>query len=94
MLLLSFPIIMIAGVLILGITFGPEHQNTLQSMDSLATVFSIQKQFAQAESLYTLVLTIKEKEVGSDHPDIVPSLKNLAGKMTAPNLQYKIMNIP
>jgi len=48
------------------------------SLDGLARLYADQGQFTKAEPLYERVLTIREKALGPEHPDVATSLDGLA----------------
>ena len=57
---------------------GPEHPNTLTSMNSLAGDYYSQGKYAQAEALYSQTLEIQRRVLGPEHPDTLTSMDNLA----------------
>ncbi len=59
-------------------TLGPEHPDTLKSMNSLAIVFYSEGKYAQAEALGSQTLEIRRRVLGSDHPDTLRSMVSLA----------------
>lgn len=59
--------------------FGPDHQNTAQSLNNLALLYQDMGDYARAEPFYRRALKIREKALGPDHPDTARSLNNLAG---------------
>ena len=48
---------------------GPEHPDTLASMNNLANVYRWQGKYAQAEALYSQTLEIRRRVLGPEHPD-------------------------
>ena len=48
------------------------------SLNNLASIYFLQGKFAEAEPLYKRSLTIWEKALGPDHPNVAASLNNLA----------------
>jgi tetratricopeptide (TPR) repeat protein len=48
------------------------------SLNNLASLYYAQGRYADAETLYTRSLAIREKVYGPDHPDVALSLNNLA----------------
>ena len=48
------------------------------SLNNLARLYYLIGKYAQAEPLYVRALAIKEKQLGSNHPDTATSLNNLA----------------
>ena len=49
------------------------------SLNQLATLYRSQGKYNEAEPLITRSLSIKEKQLGENHPDFATSLNNLAG---------------
>jgi tetratricopeptide (TPR) repeat protein len=47
-------------------------------LNNLGDLYNDQGQYAQAEPLFERALTINEKALGPDHPDVATSLENLA----------------
>jgi tetratricopeptide (TPR) repeat protein len=58
---------------------GPEHPDTVQTLNALAVVYHHQGRYSEAEPLYHRVLTTREKVLGPEHPDTAQTLNNLAG---------------
>ena len=58
-------------------TLGPEHPDTLTSVNSLAGLYRAQGRYAEAESLYKRGLADTEKALGPEHPDTLRSVNNL-----------------
>ncbi len=56
---------------------GPEHPNTLKTMNSLASTYAGQAKYAQAESLYSQTLEIARRVLGPEHPDTLRDMNNL-----------------
>ena len=48
------------------------------SLNNLAFLYEFQGSYTEAELLYLRSLSIREKQLGSDHPDVAQSLNNLA----------------
>ncbi len=48
---------------------GPEHPDTAQSLNNLATLYYYEDQFREAAELMRWALTIREKVLGPEHPD-------------------------
>ena len=48
------------------------------SLNNLASLYNDQGDYTKAEPLYKRSLAIREKALGSDHPDVAISLNNLA----------------
>ncbi len=57
---------------------GPEHSDTLMSMNNLAQLYDARGQYDKAEPLNTQVLEIKRRVLGPEHPDTLTSMNNLA----------------
>jgi eukaryotic-like serine/threonine-protein kinase len=56
---------------------GPEHPDTLKSMNSLAVVYWYGGKYPQAEDLHRQTLEIKRRVLGPEHPDTLMSMNNL-----------------
>jgi serine/threonine protein kinase/tetratricopeptide (TPR) repeat protein len=57
---------------------GPEHPDTLASMNNLANSYAALGRHADASELYTRTLTIHSARLGPDHPTTLMSMNNLA----------------
>ena len=57
---------------------GPDHSDTLSSMNNLAGVLHKQGQYAEAEQLYRDVMARRQSTLGPEHPDTLGSINNLA----------------
>jgi tetratricopeptide (TPR) repeat protein len=57
---------------------GPEHPDTLGSLNNLAGLYWNQGQYEQAEPLYQRALATCERVLGPEHPDMAQTLGNLA----------------
>jgi eukaryotic-like serine/threonine-protein kinase len=57
---------------------GPEHPDTLRSMNTLANVYDKEGKYAQAEALNSQTLEIRRRVLGPKHPDTLASMMNLA----------------
>jgi pentatricopeptide repeat protein len=57
---------------------GPEHPDTLQSMNSLAVGLYLEGHYAEAEKLNRDTLDIRRRVLGPEHPDTLKSMNNLA----------------
>ncbi len=55
---------------------GPEHPNTLSTVNNLAILYWTQGKYEQAESLYQRALTTYERVLGPEHPDTVRTREN------------------
>ena len=58
---------------------GPEHPDTLTSVNNLASLYESQGRYGEAEPLYLRALAASEKVLGPEHPDTLGSVNNLAG---------------
>ncbi len=58
--------------------FGPEHPDTLMSMNNLASLYADQGRYGEAEPLYVETLAISTRVLGPEHPDTLMSMNNLA----------------
>ncbi|KAJ5207451.1 FabD/lysophospholipase-like protein [Penicillium cf. griseofulvum] len=74
---------------------GPEHPNTLTSVNNLGLVLNMQGKYAEAEALYRRALQDREKVQGPEHPDTLTSVNNLGfvlnkrGKYTEAEALYR-----
>jgi tetratricopeptide (TPR) repeat protein len=57
---------------------GPEHQDTVTSMNNLAVVLEGQGKYEAAEAMHRRALELSEKVLGPEHPDTLRSMNNLA----------------
>jgi tetratricopeptide (TPR) repeat protein len=57
---------------------GPEHPDTLTSMDNLANIYEDEGKYTQAETLHSQTLEIKRRVLGPEHPSTLESMMNLA----------------
>lgn len=57
---------------------GPEHPDTVASMNKLALIFDNQGNYREAERMHRQILTILEKRLGGEHPTTLTSMFNLA----------------
>ncbi|KAI9867923.1 MAG: hypothetical protein M1813_007745 [Trichoglossum hirsutum] len=55
-----------------------EHPRTLTNMSNLASTYSHQGRFEQAEALQVQVLELRSRVLGKEHPDTLVSMENLA----------------
>jgi tetratricopeptide (TPR) repeat protein len=60
------------------LVLGPEHPDTLGSLNNLAILYRQQGKYEQAEPLYQRALATYERVLGPEHPDTLTSLNNLA----------------
>eukprot|EP00808_Paulinella_micropora_P008031 g47259.t1 len=58
-------------------TLGPEHPDTLTSVNNLGFLLYHQSKLAEAEPLYRRALEGQEKTLGAEHPDTLISFSNL-----------------
>ncbi len=47
---------------------GAEHPYTAMSLNNLATLYRYQGNYVQAEPLYQRVLSMRERQLGAEHP--------------------------
>jgi tetratricopeptide (TPR) repeat protein len=57
---------------------GPEHPETLSSLNSLAVLYQNQGKYERAAPLYQRALTTRERVLGPEYPDTTQTLYNLA----------------
>jgi len=57
--------------------FGPEHQVTLSTRNTLASLMELQKRFDEALSLHRQVLEARRRTLGENHPSVHNSLHNI-----------------
>jgi eukaryotic-like serine/threonine-protein kinase len=57
---------------------GPEHPETLRSLNSLGVVVSSQGHYAEAEKLLRESLDLRRRILGPEHPDTLRSMNDLA----------------
>jgi tetratricopeptide (TPR) repeat protein len=57
---------------------GPEHSDTLSSLNDLALLYADQGKYEQAEPLYQRALETCQRVLGPEHPDTLGYLNNLA----------------
>ncbi len=58
---------------------GPEHPDTLSSVNNLASLHQIQGRYGEAELLYRRALEARARVLGPEHPQTLGSVNNLAG---------------
>ncbi|CAK8720995.1 MAG: CHAT domain-containing protein [Candidatus Electronema aureum] len=74
---------------------GPEHPDTLTSINNLATFYTLQGHYSNAEPLLKQALRLREKVLGRKHPATLTSINNLAtlyksqGRYNEAELLYK-----
>jgi len=57
---------------------GPEHPDTLTSMENLATTYSGQGRYEEGREIKLKVLHLCKKVLGSEYPHTLTSMNNLA----------------
>ena len=57
---------------------GPDHRDTLKSMNNLATSYAALGRYAEALKLHEETLALRKATLGPDHPDTLTSMHNLA----------------
>jgi len=57
---------------------GPDHPDTLKSMNNLATSYAALGRYAEALKLHEETLALRKATLGPDHPDTLTSMHNLA----------------
>ena len=57
---------------------GPEHPDTLSTVNNLATLYTDQGKYELAKPLYQWALETCERVLGLEHPDTAQTLGNLA----------------
>jgi serine/threonine protein kinase len=62
---------------------GPEHRDTLASMDELGMVFNIENRYPEAERLNREVLEIRRRDLGPQNLDTLTSMSHLAKALYA-----------
>jgi serine/threonine protein kinase/Flp pilus assembly protein TadD len=62
---------------------GPDHPDTLTSMNNLAVAYRASGQLAKAVPLYEETLEKRKAKLGPDHPGTLTSMNNLAGAYQA-----------
>lgn len=56
---------------------GPDHPDTLTSMDQLGVLYNYQGRYAQAEALLSQVLAARQRVLGSEHKDTLATMSHL-----------------
>jgi tetratricopeptide (TPR) repeat protein len=54
---------------------GADHLDTLRTVENLETVYQSQGRYKEAKQLYRWALKVNEKELGTDHPDTLQTVK-------------------
>ena len=57
---------------------GEEHPDSLMSMNNLASTYSNQGRWKEAEALEVLVMETRKRVLGEEHPHSLTSMNNLA----------------
>jgi tetratricopeptide (TPR) repeat protein len=58
---------------------GAEHLDVARTLNNLAGVCQMRRQYREAEDLYFRVLAIQESKLGKEHLEIARTFNNLAG---------------
>jgi hypothetical protein len=61
-----------------SVHFGPDHPDTLMSMNNLAVSYRDAGRHAEALKLHEETLPLRRAKLGRDHPDTLWSMNNLA----------------
>lgn len=72
-----------AALMIREGTLGPDHPDTIRSLDNLAMTELALDRLKEAEALLGRVLAAREKALGPDHPDVADALHNLGNACAA-----------
>src|SRR5262249_50203654 len=64
---------------------GPEHPDVALSLDNLASLYTSQDRYTEAEPLYRRALAIREKVLGPQHPAVANNINGLAELYRAQN---------
>jgi tetratricopeptide (TPR) repeat protein/predicted Ser/Thr protein kinase len=59
-------------------TLGPEHPDTLSSMNELGNLYNYEGKYAAAEALLSQVLAARQRLLGSEHKDTLATMSDLA----------------
>ncbi len=57
---------------------GPDHPDTVRSLNALGTIYQALERHEEAQALLRRALAASEKALGPDHPDVADILHNLA----------------
>jgi hypothetical protein len=57
---------------------GPDHPDTLMSMNDLASAYRDAGKYDRARPLFEETLALRKSKLGPDHPDTLQSMSNLA----------------
>ena len=63
---------------------GPDHPDTLLSMNNLANSYAALGRHADALKLHEETLALRKAKLGPDHPDTLVSMHNLANELRRP----------
>ncbi|KAG0138148.1 hypothetical protein HOY82DRAFT_476802 [Tuber indicum] len=66
-------------------TLRPDHQDSLNSVNSLGTAINCQEKHHEAEIMHRRALTGREKTLGIDHPDTFKCVNNLGRTLQRDN---------
>ena len=58
---------------------GPEHPDTLTSMNNLAGLYYAKRDYDSALPLYLQCVKVRKKKLGPDHPDALTLVNGLVG---------------
>jgi len=58
-------------------TLGPEHPDTLTSMNALGVLYNYQSKYAAAEALLSQVLAFRQRVLGPEHKDTLATMSDL-----------------
>jgi hypothetical protein len=59
-------------------SLGPHHLEVAASLNNLAVLLKTVGANEEAEALYTRSIQIKETVLGSNHPQVIPIIRNIA----------------
>ena len=60
---------------------GPDHPDTLTSMNNLAVSYAALGRYPDALKLHEETLALRQAKLGPDHPDTLTSMNNLARQL-------------
>ena len=61
---------------------GPDHLETIITLDILGNLYSLQGHYSEAETLLQQALTVREQQLGPQHPDVATTLRELGETYT------------
>ena len=70
-----------------------EHPNTLTNISNLASTYSSQERWKEAEELEVAMIETKKMMLGKEHPDTLTSMSNLAFTWKAQGRNVKAINL-